>query len=823
IEELKKIHLLNSDKKIAIESKINSQGSEYETGKLKLIELDNEINRLSEKIYSLSENIKTGEYKVLDNNGKINNYEFQIKQYNEDSIISENKLIELKNSISGMELELENLEKYFLETEIDKNKVIQELSEIENQSKEIEEQIEKHKIDAFVKSNKISAKKSDLSAIEAENKALKEQKEEIQITIAGSREKIYNLKNEIEILNQNAVQIEKNLNDSRTQTENEIAQKNGIQKHIDILNEKNLEYKNMLMNFKAELKVILDTEDDKYIDGLKDLLKEVSGNKIQIKFHGLVGENIRTSDRYEIAIGNALNEIVQTMIVDSRNDIEKAAGILNANSFGKVKLIEKNIPEEKRRSFENVDFSKEKGFIDFVPNVIKHTNSESKKIINSMFERFAITENFESGYELSREHPEYNFVALSGEIFWSDGSVTAGRVKETRNILKRDRQKNEFENNIRNSAAAIEETNKRIEELNVSLKNSESNIETYLKQSRELDIELLNCKKNIEMKERQLIDLTEDIDKYVEKENSIENKHKELYEKSKEINIQISNYLRETEELNSKANELIQKNNEVKLKRNGLFDSATSVKIKSAEMNQKKENLKQTIVNFKKSAEEFSSKILENKNNCEICLKNSEEIRKENGNIDNKLKESIKEHDINIENRKALQARRENEGGIIANIENLNKNYQKELNEFQNKIHEIEIGLSQKETKTAGIFESVYSRYSISQEDFIGKKWFEKICEELKNEFSGKNVEELKEEVRAVEQKIKSLGPVNINAIEEFKEVSERFEFLNSQKNDLETAEKDLINVINKINARAKEKFIDTFYKVNENFKEIIK
>ncbi|MBP7653861.1 AAA family ATPase, partial [Candidatus Dependentiae bacterium] len=81
IAELKKEHILNSDKKIEIEAKISAHGSDYETGKLRLMELDGEINRISEKIFVLNENIKNNEYKILDNNSKINNYDFQIKQY----------------------------------------------------------------------------------------------------------------------------------------------------------------------------------------------------------------------------------------------------------------------------------------------------------------------------------------------------------------------------------------------------------------------------------------------------------------------------------------------------------------------------------------------------------------------------------------------------------------------------------------------------------------------------------------------------------------------------------------------------------------------
>ncbi|MBP7654585.1 AAA family ATPase, partial [Candidatus Dependentiae bacterium] len=239
--------------------------------------------------------------------------------------------------------------------------------------------------------------------------------------------------------------------------------------------------------------------------------------------------------------------------------------------------------------------------------------------------------------------------------------------------------------------------------------------------------------------------------------------------------------------------------------------------------NQKSENIKQTLLNQKTLGEEYSVRLVENKNNCELCLQNIEKIRKDIELVNIEMKEQMKEHDLLVENKKITQENREKEGSIISNIENNNKEYYKVLNDFQNKIHELEISLSQRETRIASIFENVCSRYSLTQEDFIQKKWIEKISEEIKNDFSKKNIEELKEEVRGIEQRIKSIGPVNINAIDEFKEVSERFDFLNTQKKDLEIAEQDLMNVINKINSRAKEKFIETFYKVNENFKVIIK
>jgi chromosome segregation protein len=156
-------------------------------------------------------------------------------------------------------------------------------------------------------------------------------------------------------------------------------------------------------------------------------------------------------------------------------------------------------------------------------------------------------------------------------------------------------------------------------------------------------------------------------------------------------------------------------------------------------------------------------------------------------------------------------------------IEKLTRSKGKEISSYLEKIHNFDILLSQRETKLENISDIIFDRYNINRNDFKNKIWIESFDEEKIEELKNKEISELKEEVKKLEAKIKSLGPVNINAIEEFKEVTERYDFLTSQKVDLEDATKDLNNVIQKINEKAKEKFLDTFEKVNENFKEIIK
>ena len=81
--------------------------------------------------------------------------------------------------------------------------------------------------------------------------------------------------------------------------------------------------------------------------------------------------------------------------------------------------------------------------------------------------------------------------------------------------------------------------------------------------------------------------------------------------------------------------------------------------------------------------------------------------------------------------------------------------------------------------------------------------------------------EEEKERVRTLQQKIKSLGNVNLSALEEYTELKERYDFLIVQKSDLESAKGQLEEAIGKIDQISKEKFLDTFYQISENFKQI--
>ncbi len=186
-------------------------------------------------------------------------------------------------------------------------------------------------------------------------------------------------------------------------------------------------------------------------------------------------------------------------------------------------------------------------------------------------------------------------------------------------------------------------------------------------------------------------------------------------------------------------------------------------------------------------------------------------ISKEEENILNKYYEKVKEkEELNVEINRIIK-NLNNEKEELTNNESYLKTNNSEYNKLQNELKEHEIKVNRLDVKLDNLLNVLTEDYSITYE-----KAKEKYILDINEEEARINVNTLKKE-------IKSLGDVNIGSIEEYKRVSERYEFLLKQKEDLAKAEDMLLEIIDEMDKVMKENFSKTFEKINTAFSEVFK
>ncbi|HON56396.1 MAG TPA: hypothetical protein PLJ38_05195, partial [bacterium] len=659
------------DKKTEIETKIAKENSEYEKQKITLFEIDTKVSEISKKIYELSEAIKQKEYKLMSNSNKIDNNLFKINQYSDETRELKFKIEELDKKINEENSQLLNASVKLLENIIDSEREKKNILDIENVLSENNKILDEYNKELLNKTHNSSEYKSRLSAITTELRTVKIQQQEIKEEKINKELQIANINEEQKILEENLSNVEKS-HIEITETLNKFQEElNANIGHLEKLRNKQFEYKNLLLNARADLKVILDSEDEKYQDGIKELFDYLKKNNLSLAHKGLIGEHIKTEEIYEVAIGNALNELIQTIVIEDNNTLKETIDLITKKSLGKTRfLCAAESAEEKNQALE---ISKERGFLASAADVISCKNKEMNDIVKKIFSKIAIAQDYDSGIALKKKYSDFIFVTIDGIIFWNDGTITAGFVKENRNILKRDRQKEELVQKIEFFGKTLKEIENHIIELETHQIELKKNINNIQRTQKELELEKNGITNKLDNNKKSLITLENELTKISEKIMILNSRENELIELEKKINIELLEINNKSEKISLKIKSLSEKIENIKLEKNEKMKNVNSYDVRCAELKQQQESFKRSMFDKQLLIEDYEKKI-ENNKKLTVELQNEIEIiKKENEAINIEINNLIKERDKWLNDKNIEQQARENLFAILNNIEEQSK------------------------------------------------------------------------------------------------------------------------------------------------------
>lgn len=275
------------------------------------------------------------------------------------------------------------------------------------------------------------------------------------------------------------------------------------------------------------------------------------------------------------------------------------------------------------------------------------------------------------------------------------------------------------------------------------------------------------------------------------KKSSILSERYELENVIKDIDVLDS----EIKEIENKINEVDDNYTNLELEKNSIIISVNS----NSEILKNKYNVLDDLTNEKST---LMTELSNNQNIVNNVITNEEEKI-----LNEYYKEIEKRDELNIEINQ-IHKKIELENEDLINNESSLKNNNQEYNKAQEELKSHEIKVNRLDVKIDNLLNILTNDYSISYE-----KAKEKYILEIDSNEARSIVSTLKRE-------IKSLGDVNVGAIEEYDRVKERYEFLNKQKEDLTNAENVLLEIITEMDDIMKDKFSSTFNKIKEAFNE---
>ena len=542
-----------------------------------------------------------------------------------------------------------------------------------------------------------------------------------------------------------------------------------------------------------------------YARSVRDLLRARDEGKYTGSLIGVLSKLITVDKKYTTAVETALGNAMQNIVVNDEEDAKEAIEFLKKNHMGRVTFLPISSQEGRRLDNEERVMHND-GAISVASDVVECDRS-IKNIVEALLGRTVIMENMDSAVKLARAtHYKFKIVTLAGELLQPGGSITGGSVNRAQALLGR---KDEIERLSAECEKLTRETEKLEDEIDDCLELAEESRrkEAQLREKlSESENKLMKVKAEADMKQSLLEMAHERFEKLSNEKTQISTQQTDTVETKKKLR----EILEGSDDLIEKA-EAIVKAKQDAVREETLKREAHSGKVidKKMEINsaqkdvelaqQRIDDAKRSIIN---SQSDYKAKLDEKASQQNMISSLEKQIE------DNLMRQN--QCAIAIESiREEIKTHLSGRSGSDSELEKLRGGI-KQLNErilvLQGEVVRIETKKNKIEEDLENAANRLWDNYELTYNTALEfKKDIGSLAE------AQKTISQLKNSIRA-------LGNINVDAIEEYKEVKGRYEFLSTQVADMEKAKADLEKLINEMMAVMREQFAKKFEIINELF-----
>lgn len=757
--------------------------------------------------------------KIDELTASINISKEKLKYQNQELVRLNNELEEILNNVDEVKKTIKDKESSLVDitekinlsnnTLIDKEKSLKELSE---QLKNKEEILEQFKNDNLNLYNQTIEAKSKISSIDNFKLNINNRLEKINDNLNNLVDEKERISKDYEENNKVFDSLNREIEGITEEVNNIIFEKNNLQKlytskkeefdnkRIDL--QKNISNYNIYKNMEQAY--------EGYYKSVKNLLLAIDDKKIDSPgFKGVVADIIKVNNGYEKAIETTLGSSIQNVVVENDHNTKVLIDYLHKYKLGRVTFLPLNkisgsflkLNMEELKSYNVLGIAKD--FVDF--------DSDFDNLINYLLGRTVIVKDLESGLRLSKKY-NYRIVTLEGDVFNPGGSITGGSYsKNVVSIISRKSKINSLEKeitllkdeynllteNINDIVKKLEVHDDNLEEKNIILKEKLNKKDGLMALVNKLNMENENLKNQIERVNIEKDNLLTEIKIYSQEEENLKLILNETDKNEKKISKEIENATVEYEELKENYD--------------NIYSEYTELKIENNNVNNTKSNVTSEIERLKNELE-YSANQYENKKKDILDLKDNisdidKFILKSNENLETlnkELEDETSKFNSLIENKNNLVKIKEE---LDLNIRRLTDS----LYSISRKRDELDVEISKEKLQLENINKQLFVNYELDYESAI----------EFYQE--GKDIAELRLVAEDLNKEVKKLGNINIDSINEYKEINERYNFLLEQQNDLVESRDNLETIIKDIEKEMSEKFTKSVEIINKNFEKIFK
>ena len=766
------------------------------------------------KISTERENLKTFIESTLDKNEElktlINNFEKEkarlaerqeaykrdIADKKERLILSKEKSVKAEEYLKKLAEEKEKIQTDIKSGETDFSKYENEIEKRDKEKAEIERDIEVKKrqvLDFEVeKLQFLNDIESSSRRVKGSNSKISSLKEEI----AEVEERIKSNKELLETAEKNKTEKERKLKE--TEERQQICEKQiseisiNTNKISEILRrDENEENRNRV---KYDSLVRFEENNDGFFKGVKEILncglKGVNGALISL---------ISIPEYLEKAVESAIPGNLQDIVVDDSNVAKKCIEILKEKKVGRASFL----ALDTIKTFSRKEFPVYDGIIGRASELINF-DKRYQKVIDMILGNLMIVKDIDTAVSITKKNLySGNIVTLGGELISGSGRITGGESKNSAITQMFERKKE-----MKRLETLLGELTKRITENRELLDGYSKKLENLENEIYQIDVQEESLRKNIKL-------YTEEYESLKQKDEKL-NKNRNMFIQEKEEEEQ---YAREYEKRIANSN--LGKENIEKVTKE-LKEKIDSDTLVLQNLNGEIKNLNDEFADIKIKFLNSKDRLVQLESEREKSISEKDEIEKEISFIENNVErlekeieksgELLKETEESREKKQAEYERENRELQISKEKEALLEIKEKELTgiirDFETQEYRENEKLKSEREKVIQFGEKILAlEDTLSQLDSIEAK-----------EVAELNYREMSDRARNLTNKLKDFETVNLLAVEEFKELDKKYEFIKAQKDDLEKSRQSLLEIIDEISKAIEERFHDAYENINKNF-----
>lgn len=545
-----------------------------------------------------------------------------------------------------------------------------------------------------------------------------------------------------------------------------------------------------------------------HYEGYGNSIRKVMEQKEKVPgIHGVVADLIRTDEKYETAIETALGGSLQNIVTDDENTAKRMIAFLKANKFGRATFL----PLTSMRNgqlLSNEGVLHERGALGRADTLVK-TENIYRPIIERLLGRTVIIDNIDNAIRIGRRYNQsVRMVTLEGEVINPGGAMTGGSFRSNTNLLGRKREIMELSDRTDIAKTEAEQAEDKLKKIREKGQRMTDRLNSLSGELQELYLKQNSASLNLENAKKAVDDLDAGLGTMEEELKELESQIQEIRDRRDEISRNLDLSKNEEEDLEKRIRALSEGTEELRKKQEAIRKEQDEARLAYSAAVQKQEFVQEKI-----RTSDAEVKRLEEE---EAGL--SAQAAKEESSKDEK-KASISEIEKTIADyqsvlRDCSQAvddyTRQKEELSSAHKDFFNKRDElsQKKSALEQELFRINAGIERLDEKQDARISYLYEEYQITPD----------MVDSMIEEGEKPDPAELKKTINSLKNAIRRLGDVNVGAIEQYKEVKGRYDFLFAQHSDLVKSAEDLKAIIKDLDEGMKKQFREKFEAIRQEF-----